>query len=82
LADFDERLRINDLRYYARGDHGVIVGKVHGSVHWGVPFPRTDDFFRAITGFHAFGPHIQVFLESRTRTPEWIMPGGEASLYR
>jgi len=82
LADFDDELQISEFRDYVREGRQAIVGKVHGSVHWGAPFPRANDYFQGISGVPPLGPYPHAILEkSRTVSPQWITPNGEAGLY-
>ncbi len=81
LVDFDDELRIEGLLDYVRDGRQAIVGKVHGSVHWGAPFPR-GDYFQGLSAMPPLGPHAQVILEqSRTPSPDWVTRHGEARLY-
>ena len=82
LADFDDRLAIKRIRDYVNGDESI-VGKVHGSIHWGVPLRWLGTFEDTLAQFGGMTPYAEVVWSgSRQPAREWFAPGGkEALLY-
>jgi hypothetical protein len=82
LADFDPRMEIKTLRDYTNNAQ-VLVGKIHGSIHWGVPIPWHGTLEESLAKFGGTIPPNAQIIWSGSRQPAraWFAPGGSAILY-
>jgi hypothetical protein len=74
----DESLGINNLLDYVKPGRRAIVGKVHGSIHWGTPIalpPQSEDaenLLRVYCDFDPLSPCTElIFQPSRKNTFNW-----------
>lgn len=81
LVDFDPGLAISSLPHYVAAERQAIVGKVHGSVHWGTPF-ALQDFRDSLRDFDPLSPPTNVVLERSKRDSfNWRHPETGHLLY-
>ena len=82
VADFDPQMEIKKLRDYTNNAQ-VVVGKIHGSIHWGVAMPWHGTLEDSLAKFNGtIPPNAQIIWSgSRQMARAWFAPGGEAILY-